>query len=349
MSNYKKDIETIANMFYEAIKKGTAPWMKTWEASEFKSCAHNPVTKTKYQGMNSLVLEMVRIDKEYKDNAWLTFKQIKDLGGTLEKGSKSVNIIAFKQRVRTEEEILKKENQIKDDETIPEDLKPNLIEANRKRKINKIYNSSNVFNIEQTKGIDLEKIKKLYKNENFEKKDFITIEDCQKILDSINDLKIKHFEQKRAYYNYTKDEIVLPLKTQFKDSESYYSVAFHELGHSTGHETRLNRDMSGVFGEDSYAREELRAEIYSFLQAQKLGIKYDLGNHFSYIDSWTTSLENKKEEIIEAIKDSFKIVDYVQEHYIDKATLSINKEIKEEPVMEDNEPIMEDNNDFDLK
>ena len=76
--NYKKDIEIIANMFYEAIQKGTAPWMKTWEVSDFKTFAHNPITKTKYQGMNSLILEMVRIDKEYKDNAWLTFKQIKD-------------------------------------------------------------------------------------------------------------------------------------------------------------------------------------------------------------------------------------------------------------------------------
>lgn len=316
--NYKKDIEIIANMFYEAIQKGTAPWMKTWEVSDFKTFAHNPITKTKYQGMNSLILEMVRIDKEYKDNAWLTFKQIKDLGGHIEKGAKSINIIAFKKRNRTEAEIQKKEEEINNNTNLSEELKIQLIEANRNKKTTKFYKSSNVFNLEQAVGIEPNKIKDLYKEDNFERKDFITLEDCQKILDGVNDLKIKHFEQTRAYYDLNKDEIILPLKTQFKDSQSYYSVAFHELGHSTGHPSRLNRDMSGTFGNESYAREELKAEIYSFLQAQKLGMKYDLGNHFSYVNSWSKSFVNAKEEIIEAIKDSFKIVNYVEENYINK-------------------------------
>jgi antirestriction protein ArdC len=113
-----------------------------------------------------------------------------------------------------------------------------LIEANRNKKTTKFYKSSNVFNLEQAVGIEPNKIKDLYKDDNFERKDFITLEDCQKILDGVNDLKIKHFEQTRAYYDLNKDEIILPLKTQFKDSQSYYSVAFHELGHSTGHPSR---------------------------------------------------------------------------------------------------------------
>lgn len=109
------------------------------------------------------------------------------------------------------------------------------------------------------------------------------------------------------------------MKEQFTSAEAYYSTAFHELGHSTGHESRLNRDLANSFGTPAYAKEELRAEIYSFLQAKELGMDYNLGNHQSYIDSWTKDLEDKKTEIYEAVKDSFKIVDFVKERYIDKA------------------------------
>lgn len=213
----------------------------------------------------------------------------------------------------------KKEKKILSDKTLDDKTKQLLVDSNKEKKIDLIFKSSNVFNIAQTKDINMDKFKALYKDNNFEKKDFISIEECQKILDNINDVKIKHLYQTRAYYDSSNDEIVLPLKEQFTSAEAYYSTAFHELGHSTGHESRLNRDLANSFGTPAYAKEELRAEIYSFLQAKELGMDYNLGNHQSYIDSWTKDLEDKKTEIYEAVKDSFKIVDFVKERYIDKA------------------------------
>ena len=216
------------------------------------------------------------------------------------------------------------------DNTIPSDLKKILIDENREKKVDMIFKSSNVFNIEQTINIDKDKIKALYKDNDFEKKDFISIQDCQKVLDNVKDLEIKHFRQSKAYYSPVKDEIVLPEKEQFSSPESYYSVAFHELGHSTGHEKRLNRDLSGNPETKSYAKEELRAEIYSFLQAKELGMDYNLENHQSYVKSWAENLKDKKTEIYEAVKDSFKMVTFVKENYIYKAlekdkTIEINK------------------------
>ena len=93
---YEEHIEKIANIFYEAIEKGTAPWVKPWKAEDFKSQSHNPVTKTIYKGMNSFMLDMIRIDNNYKENAWLTFKQIKDLGGTVVKEVKQVMLFSLK-------------------------------------------------------------------------------------------------------------------------------------------------------------------------------------------------------------------------------------------------------------
>ena len=327
---YEEHIEKIANIFYEAIEKGTAPWVKPWKAEDFKSQSHNPVTKTIYKGMNSFMLDMIRIDNNYKENAWLTFKQIKDLGGTVVKGSKASDVIFFEKRPRTDEDIERKEKKLLQDNTIPSDLKKILIDENREKKVDMIFKSSNVFNIEQTINIDKDKIKALYKDNDFEKKDFISIQDCQKVLDNVKDLEIKHFRQSKAYYSPVKDEIVLPEKEQFSSPESYYSVAFHELGHSTGHEKRLNRDLSDNPETKSYAKEELRAEIYSFLQAKELGMDYNLENHQSYVKSWAENLKDKKTEIYEAVKDSFKMVTFVKENYIDKAlekdkTIEINK------------------------
>lgn len=315
----EEHIEKVANIFYEAIEKGTAPWVKPWKAEEFKSQSHNPVTKTIYKGMNSFMLDMIRIENNFKTNAWLTFKQIKDLGGTVVKGSKSSDVVFFEKKPRTDEDIERKSQKILQDKTIPADLKKILIDGNKEKKFDLIYKNSNVFNIDQTVNIDKDKFKSLYKENDFEKKDFITIEDCQKVLNSVNDVKIKHFNHGRAYYSPEKDEIILPEKEQFSSPESYYSVAFHELGHSTGHKNRLNRDLNGNSETKSYAKEELRAEIYSFLQAKELGMDFNLENHQSYVKSWAHNLKDKKTEIYEAVKDSFKMVAYVKENYIDKA------------------------------
>ena len=135
--------------------------------------------------MNSFMLDMIRIDNNYKENAWLTFKQIKDLGGTVVKGSKASDVIFFEKRPRTDEDIERKEKKLLQDNTITSDLKKILIDENREKKVDMIFKSSNVFNIEQTINIDKDKIKALYKDNDFEKKDFISIQDCQKVLDNV--------------------------------------------------------------------------------------------------------------------------------------------------------------------
>lgn len=308
-------INQISDIFYEAVEKNVAPWQKPWKAEDFKYNSHNPISKSAYKGNNALLLETLRITKEYKSNAWLTFNQIKELGGSIEKGSKSAPVVFYSKVKKTEEELAQ----------------------NDKNEYKFILKKYSVFNLDQVKGLKEEQLSKLkIDEEELAKNDFLTIEECEEVLKKV-DVKIVNNPQNRAFYSPERDEIHLPLKEQFSSLEAYYSVAFHELGHSTGHKSRLNRDLEGNFGTQKYAKEELRAEIYSFLQAKELGIDYNLENHQSYVKSWTSNLKDKKEEIYEAVKDSLKMLDYVRENYVEKALSKSNKkeniavaEVKEE-------------------
>ena len=122
---------------------------------------------------------------------------------------------------------------------------------------------------------------------------------------------IRHGEADRAFYRPSTDSIHLPHKHQFPTPDRYYATALHELGHWTGHELRLNRDLSHPFGSEGYGREELRAEIASMLLSGELGIGHDPGQHVAYVNSWIKALQEDPTEIFRAAADAEKIQDYV--------------------------------------
>ncbi|UXC30723.1 zincin-like metallopeptidase domain-containing protein (plasmid) [Aliarcobacter butzleri] len=305
----------IAELFYKALLNDKLRFTKSWSAGELQADKpHNPITRTVYKGLNSFTLDITKDEMNYSSNSWLTFNQIKDLGGYVKKGSKSMPISFFTTTKKVKEF----------DEKTGEE-----IEVIKKLDY-PVFKKASVFNIDQVEGIDKEKIQEIIRS-GYDKLDtFNNIEVCEAILQNV-DLTINHLVGAgSAYYKPSTDSIHLPSKEQFKSEEAYYSVAFHELGHATGHEKRLGRDLSGQFGSESYAKEELRAEIYSYLQAKELGIAFDLENHQSYVKSWAKDLENNKLEIIEAVKDAMKMVKYVNEHYVNKDNvLQIREQAKE--------------------
>jgi len=299
---YEQYINQISDIFFEGIKNDNLKFNKPWTAAQLQEIApHNPMTKNTYKGLNSLVLEAIQMDKNYKSGAWLTFNQIKALGGSVQKGEKSTPIGFFTKtkKVKT------KDTQGQDVEELQE-LK------------NPIFKKYAVFNLEQTTGIEKEKFNEIYNNYD-RLTNFNELETVEKIIEQV-DIDIIHRYQEEAYYSPSEDKIFLPNKEQFKSETAYYSTLLHELGHATGHTSRLNRNLSSN-DEIEYAKEELRAEIYSYLQAKELGIGYDLQNHQSYVKSWASILDNNKFEMVEAIRDSLKMVKYVNEHYIEKANI----------------------------
>jgi hypothetical protein len=122
---------------------------------------------------------------------------------------------------------------------------------------------------------------------------------------------IRHESGNRAFYRGATDSIHLPQPGQFASADRYYATALHELGHWTGHASRLDRDLSHPFGSEGYAREELRAEIASLILGDALGIGHDPGQHAAYVKSWIQVLENDPLEIVRAAADAEKIQRFV--------------------------------------
>lgn len=120
-----------------------------------------------------------------------------------------------------------------------------------------------------------------------------------------------------AFYSPTNDYVNMPMIERFDGAYSYMSTFLHESAHASGAKHRLNRDLSGRFGSESYAKEELRAEIASAFTASATGIKYEqsptMENHAAYIQNWIKVLENNPNELFAAIKDAEKISDYLLE------------------------------------
>jgi len=122
---------------------------------------------------------------------------------------------------------------------------------------------------------------------------------------------IVHDQNNRAFYSPSSDSIHLPAVSQFPSAGDYYGTALHELAHWTGHETRLNRDLGGAFGSESYAREELRAELTSYMLAAQYGIPHDVDRHASYVENWIGALSHDKNEIFRASREADSMIDFI--------------------------------------
>jgi len=294
--------QEVSNKIIEAIESGTAPWMQPWRAGEaINQIARNPITNNPYRGINAMHLMVEGMKQGYSDPRWLTYKQANTLNAQVRKGEKStlVQYWKFEEKVDKLDEhgkvVMGKDGKA-EKETI-------------KLQNPKVF-FARVFNAQQ-----IENMPKLELQEPLDFKPNKVAEDILKK----SGATINHQNGERAFYQVNKDEITLPLKEQFINEEAYYSTALHELGHWSGHSSRLNRDLSGSFGSESYAKEELKAEIFSFMLSSKLGIAFDPANHYAYVESWVKNLKDDKHEIFRASRDAEKISSYVMDFQKDKS------------------------------
>ena len=276
--------EEFAGKIIERLKEGTAPWQVPWHPGKTLPVPHNPASGTVYRGMNRVHLGL----SGYDDPRWMTVRQANDNGYSIFPGSKATPVVYFQ---FTEE---KDGKPVLDAEGKPE---KETVELDKP-----IIRLAHVFNGEQIDGIPpLQLTDKAYEWEPVEK--------AENIL-AASGADIRHDQSNRAFYRYLEDAIHLPPKENFDAPDKYYSTALHELGHWTRHETRLNRE-NGPFGSEMYAREELRAEIASWMLGQDIGIGHDPGQHAAYVQSWVKALEEDPYEIVRACRDAEKIKEYV--------------------------------------
>lgn len=293
--NFKPLHEQIANKLIAELKAGTSPFQKPWNDSDAPAFTIplNPTTNKNYRGMNALWLAM----QGHNDPRWMTLKQADYAGYTVEKGAKAT-LINF---VKTSNmEAIRDVNgeKIKDE---------NGQTQTRVTELDKpIITNAWVFNAEQIKGIPP---LKEHLAQHRSEQQWSPIERAENLL-AASQATINHGGNE-AYYNKTKDAIQLPFKEQFDNETKYYAVALHELGHWTGHESRMNRPMEGRFGSEEYAREELRAEIASLMIGSELQIGHHFGQHAAYVNSWVKILKDEPFELFRASADAQKIYDFV--------------------------------------
>ncbi len=308
MSKTNKYYE-LTNKFADLIEKNEAPWQKSWSSNGF--LPFNIKTGKEYNGMNMLNLIDIATDRGYEDARWLTFLQATEQNAKVRAGEKGTPIM-YLQTTETRKEI--------DKETGEE-----IVVTEKLEKPRAVW--SVVFNAEQCEGLPAYEPKKI---------DFNPIEKAEEILNN-SGAKIKHKAQDRAYYSPVTDTITLPLKEQFVSSEEYYRTALHELGHWTGHSIRNNRDMSGTFGTESYAKEELVAEITSFLVGTQCGLGHEPDkNNIAYLKSWAKAIRDEPSFLFNAVKEADRAAKLIlgkelelekinnKEHNMEKETPEIN-------------------------
>lgn len=269
------------------LKEGTAPWQKPWKAGEFHM-PFNPSSGTNYRGINVAMLA----GHGYADPRWMTFKQAQEKNLKVKKGSKSQRVVFWQWQDQ--------QNMLDDDgrPVLDSAGKPVKETVDLARPRLYVYNAFHISQLQDEKGNDLPP---------FEAKEpeWNPHERAEAILAG-SGASISHDQLDRAFYRINEDAIHLPPRANFSDEGQYYSTALHELCHWTGHESRMNREF-GIKGTEQYAKEELRAEIASWMLCQELGLPYDPGQHVSYVESWVKALEDDPYEIMRACQMAEKI------------------------------------------
>lgn len=315
---FQQEIDAIAQHLQEAIQEQKLPWQKGWESDY--SFAYNAYTGHIYSGKNEELLLLKTLTHHYPTPAFMTFKNVCDLGGSVKKGEKSHKILYFNSRKPTPQEAQALIQNIQTHRKSKLSSAEVLQIQETPRKFVRVFS---VFNLAQChldplllqkhqnqagipQGLQAQQILK-------EKR---TIPMVESILKN-SQVAFQTNPMGQAFYHPQKDYISLPPQENFKDIHSFYATALHELGHSTGHPQRLNRFKNSTldFGSPEYAKEELCAELFSFLQGQKLALPFDFSQHTSYLKDW---LQYSKEGIKTALKEAFQIADFVETHWYPK-------------------------------
>ena len=284
-----------AERLIEKLERGVAPWQKGWDTpTQADRPPYNPVSGTRYRGLNSIVLRMESEERGYSDPRWMTFRHAKKIDAHVRKGEHGTRI-EFWSPVKP-----KPQETGKDSAEPPDESKTRYA----------LVRTYKVFNAEQ--------IENLRPLEQAQPQQWEVSERAERLLEA-SGANIEHRGGDRAFYRLGEDKIVLPRQEQFRSPEAYYSTAMHELGHWTGHKDRLDREtlqkgLKDGFGSENYAKEELRAEMTSMTVNGTLRLPHDPERHASYVGAWIKALKDDPDELRHAARDAGAAADYILQY-----------------------------------
>lgn len=260
--------QQVTDRIIASLETGAAPWLKPWADGKCGTMGpYNAASGRPYNGINWLVLG---------SGGWLTFKQAKELGGSVRKGEKGTAIVFWSF--------------------------PKIKQDDGTEKVVPFAKGYTVFHVEQCEGIDAAKLKQpepiAAGNTNIN------------VLAAQAGAQVRHGGSK-AYYSPTSDYIGMPSLSAFESADAYACTLAHELVHWTGHKSRCDRQFGKRFGDDAYAFEELVAEIGSAFVCAQTGIPLDGLQHPAYIASWLKVLKGDKRAIFTASSQAKKAAELV--------------------------------------
>ena len=282
MATYTKSstdfYQTITNQIIQALEAGIQPWVCPWDRTQATGLPINASTHQPYQGMNIMLLWMSAAERNFSSPYWLTFKQAKDLGGKVRKGEKGTTIFFYSMVQKKGVE-------------------------NEKEEVYPMLKTYTVFNLDQIDDFSLEQDEK-----NAPRHEIELLEEVEAFIEATQ-AKITYGGQK-AFFRPSTDIVVIPDRARFHSTADLYATIMHELMHWSGHKSRLDRDMKGVFGSKDYAQEELVAELGSAFLMATFGVVGEV-QHKSYIASWLEALRNDKRYIFKAAAQASKAHQYL--------------------------------------
>ena len=328
-------LQRFAEMLIKRMEEMQKDWHKGWIGGGSMFGLPQNISGRTYEGSNAFLLFLHTAGNGYKAPVYMTYGQLHKEGAHVLKGEKAVPVFKWGFSIKD-----------KDGKKVTEEEFHNMTDDEKKecnrRPFLKIYPE---FNIDQTNMSEVNKEKYDAVVSQFRKTDVPTITDGMYVNKAIDRMmekqewvcKIQYDkEEKGAYYNPAKDIVVLPTKAQFrihpddpeecfKDGQEYYGTALHEMAHSTGHPSRLDRLKPAAFGSPEYAKEELVAELTSAMVGNTLGFDRRISdNNVAYLQNWTSALRKEPKFIVSVMADVNKASRIIIEN-IDKQRIALGE------------------------
>ena len=288
MSATQKSYQEVTDRIVGLLEQGTVPWHKPWSVPGGEP--QNLCSRKPYRGVNPFLLNL----EPYASPFWVTYRQAQKLGGHVRRGQKGSPIWFWKLWRREPDDPNRRPGEISSrDRTIP------------------ILRRYTVFNVEQCDGLG-DHVPEIPGDE---RTPWERIEAADAIVEGMpNAPRIEH-GRRCAFYRPADDLVGMPDPDRFENGEAYYSTKFHELIHSTGHESRLKRKgaaMASRFGSPTYSREELVAEMGAAFLSGRAGIEHaTIEASASYLSHWIRKLKGDPKLAVQAAGAAQKAADFI--------------------------------------
>lgn len=278
--------DIVTEKIISALEGGKIPWEKPWDMIGHKNLSSGKL----YRGINQLLLSL---RSGASSHVWVTYNQAQSLGGQVKRGEKGTVVVFWTfipVKGATEE--------------------GDKVDEKTKKRVRPLLRYYTVFDaLYQCEGLEK-------KVEAIDKKPALNpIDSAQAIIDGWSGKPPVRFGGNRAYYVPSTDSVQLPPFDQFKTAEGFYATAFHELVHSTGHASRLNRKgitaSGAAFGSEIYSQEELVAEFGAAFLCAEAGIDRDIDNHAAYIQGWLKAFKGDSRMAVYAASQAQKAADLI--------------------------------------